>query len=104
MILTATQQTIATLVIEDSRGNPARVDGVPQWASSDPNIVSVTPDANGMSAVVASVGTGTAQISVTADADLGAGVLPLVGVADIEVVSGQATVVRLALAPPTEQA
>lgn len=103
MILTATQQTAAAFTVQDAKGNPARVDGVPEWASSDPNVATVTPSADGFSAVVKAVQTGETQVSVTVDADLGEGVRPLIGVGDIEVVAGEATVIALQFGPAEQQ-
>lgn len=85
------------LTILDSKGRPAKVDGVPVWASSDETQVTVTPAADGMSAVVDTVAPSssgqTARITVSADADLGAGVTPLVGVSeDITVTQGPSSV------------
>jgi hypothetical protein len=44
------------------------------------------------------------QISVTADADLGAGVTPIAGTLDIEVVGDQAVSVGIVAGTPAEQA
>ena len=61
----------------DGAGHPAPVDGVPVWAVSDEKILTVTPSADGLSADIETTGElGTAQVTVTADADLGAGVVP----------------------------
>lgn len=77
------------LVITDPKGRPAAVDGVPVWASSDDTVLSVTPAADGMSAVVDTVAAGTARITVSADADLGAGVTTITGVSeDVNVTIG----------------
>ena len=94
------------LVITDSRGRPAAVDGVPVWASSDETVISVTPAADGMSAVVDTVAPGTARVTVSADADLGAGVVPITGVSeDINVTSGSvASVMVLNLGAPADKA
>lgn len=70
------------LSITDAHGRPAAVDGVPVWASSDETVLSVIPAADGMSATVDAVGAGVARISVSADADLGAGVSSITGVSD----------------------
>lgn len=103
MILTATQKVRATLTIVDSKGNPARVDGAPQWASSDPNVASVEPSADGLSADIVAGQTGTAQITVTADADLGTGVRNITAFGDIEVVGGEAAALRVTFGTPSEQ-
>ena len=76
----------------DAKGNPATVDGPVTWASSDDDVLAVQVDANDSTIVsVTPVGTlGTAQISATADDDLGTGVRQLVTLADITVVAGEA--------------
>lgn len=87
-----------SLVINDKRGNPARVDGVPVWSSSDEAVVTVTPGEDGMSATILSLGTtGTAQVSVSADADLGEGVRTMTGSALIDVIAGEAFAFALML-------
>ncbi len=87
------------LTITDAQGRPAAVDGVPVWASSDETVVSVVAAADGLSAVVSSVAAGTARVTVSADADLGAGVVPITGVTeDINVTNGNiASVLTLSL-------
>ena len=88
------------LVITDAKGRPAPVEaGSIVWASSDDTVLSVAPAADGMSAVVSSVGAGTARVSVSADADLGAGVVTITGVSeDVNVTNGNvASVMALSL-------
>lgn len=96
-----------TLAITDAQGRPAAVDGVPVWASSDSTVLAVQPAADGMSAVVNPVAAGTARITVSADADLGAGVLEITGVSeDVNVTIGtahQATTMVLNLGPPVDK-
>ena len=96
-----------TLSITDSQGRPANVDGVPVWASSDDTVLSVEPAADGMSAVVNTVAAGTARITVSADADLGAGVIEITGVSeDVNVTIGaahQATTMTLSLGTPADK-
>ncbi len=93
-----------TLAITNSAGNPAAVDGVPVWASSDETILTVLAAPDGMSAIVDTVAPGIARISVSADADLGAGVVPLTGVSeDVNVTldpAQQASVMTLSLGAP----
>lgn len=90
-----------TLAIANARGEPAPVEGVPVWASSDETVIRVTAAADGMSAVVDTVAPGTARVTVSADADVGAGTTTLVGVSeDINVTVGpnsQASVMTLTL-------
>ena len=47
---------------------------------------------------------GATQISVTADADLGEGVTPIVGTLSIDVVGGQAVSINIVAGTPAEQA
>ncbi len=99
-VLTVDQKLTATVAFQDSHGNPATVDGVPVWSAGDATIAAITPAADGMSAVVAAGNTGSTQISVTADADLGSGIRSIVGTADIQVVGGEAVTAGLTLGTP----
>lgn len=83
-----------TLEITDSKGRPAAVEGAPVWASSDETVLTVTASADGMSADINTVAPGgPARVSVTADADLGAGVTQIVGFSeDINVTQGPSSV------------
>lgn len=76
----------------DAKGNAAAVDGDCVWESSDENIVTVAADpADSTKAAITPVGpVGQAQISVTADADLGTGTREIITTADIDVVAGEA--------------
>jgi len=76
----------------DRGGNPAEVDGPVVWTSSGDDILRLTVDASDSTIVtVTPTGTiGAAQITATADADLGSGVTTLKTLCDIDVVSGQA--------------
>jgi hypothetical protein len=102
--LTTAEQFNPTLVITNTAGDPAPVDGVPVWATSDATVISVTAAADGMSAVVASVAPGgPARVTVTADADLGTGVTTITGVSeDINVTqdpASMASVMTINLGP-----
>ena len=102
--LTATQQLTATLTITDRKGNPASVEGAPVWASSDETVATVESSADGMSGVVKAVAPGSGRVVVTADADLGEGVTPIIGTLDINVTPGTASVVAISAGPAEEQA
>jgi hypothetical protein len=65
------------LVITDANGAPAAVDGAPVWTSSDETVVVAVASADGLTGTINSVAVGTARVTVTADADLGSGVVPL---------------------------
>jgi len=74
----------------DADGHPATVDGDVTWESSDEAIAIVAAD-GAASAVVAAAGTlGTAQITASADADLGQGTRALLTPFDVTVVAGEA--------------
>jgi len=102
-VLKATQQVRVTVQFQDKKGNPAEVQGTPAWTVSDPNTLTVTPDADGMGAEVVAGNLGTAQVNVTADADLGDGTTEIMGTLEIEVKAGDATVVSLNPETPTDQ-
>lgn len=76
----------------DAAGNPATVDGLVAWDSSDTSIVDVlADDADSTLAVVRAEGkTGQCQVTATADADLGAGTKSLVTTMDVSCVAGEA--------------
>jgi len=96
-----------TLVVTDADERPARVDGVPVWASSDETVLLVTASADGMSASVSTVAPGTARVTVSADADLGEGVVEKTGRSeDVNVtqgVRGMAAVLTLDLGAPVDK-
>jgi hypothetical protein len=105
MNITDSQQVSLSIQPVDKKGNAAAVDGAPQWASSNTEVVTVTPSADGLSAIAAAVGPlGTATVSVTADADLGAGVTSIAGTLDVTVTAGQAATVSITAGTPTDQA
>ncbi len=92
----------------NARGEPAPVDGVPVWASSDETVVTVAPSEDGMSAVINTVAAGVARVTVTADADLGEGVSEITGVTDdLNVTVGpnsEASVLTLTIGDPQPKA
>ena len=102
--INTSQQFDITLSITNAAGDPAPVDGVPVWASSDETVISVTAAADGMSATAPAVAPGTARITVTADADTGAGVTTITGVSEDIIVTvdpaNQASVITLTLGAP----
>lgn len=105
LIITDSQQVDLAIKPVDKKGFPAQVDGVPVWATSDPTIATIEPSADGLSAVVkAATALGSVQISVSADADLGAGVETITGLLDLEVAAGKAVSLAIIAGTPTEQA
>lgn len=89
--LTDIQQVTLAITAVDARGNPAKLDGAPVWATSDAALLTVVPSEDGLSCVATAVGPlGTAQVLVTADADLGAGIRELTGLLDVEIIASEA--------------
>lgn len=96
------------LSITNAQGQPAQVEqNSIVWASSDETVVKVAAAADGMSAVIDTVAPGTARVTVTADADVGAGTTTLTGVTeDINVTLGpssQASLMTLTLGAPVNK-
>lgn len=91
---------IALLAIqpEDANKNPALVDGVPVWTSSDDTVATVEAAADGLSATVTPLKSGTMTLTVTADVLMGPDVKPLSDSADFEVISGEAVSLNLTVA------
>jgi hypothetical protein len=91
MKITDEQAVDLSIAFETAAGNPARVDGVPVWENSNPEVVDLIVAEDGLTASATSKGPlGLAQISVTADADLGEGVRPLTAIGELEVVAAEA--------------
>jgi hypothetical protein len=90
---------------KDKKGQPTTVafDGVPVWAGSDDTVATVTPAADGMSAVVHAVIPGSMKVTVSGDADLGEGVQPVAGELDVEVSAGATVTFDIVPGTPTEQ-
>jgi hypothetical protein len=76
----------------DAKGNPAAIDGDVTWASSDQMICNVGVMAGDSTKADLLPGTnlGQAQITASADADLGAGTTTLLTTFDVTVVAGSA--------------
>ncbi len=99
--LSTVQKVPLTCAFVDASGAPAVVDGIPTWSSSDPAICEIiNVSADGLSCEASSVAIGTAQVSVSADADMGAGVRAVVGVLDIEVLAAEAVSAAISAGAP----
>jgi len=100
LVLTDDQKVTLSVAFFDKHGHKAEVEGVPVWASSDP-VILVEASADGMTAVATTAGErGPAQVSVTADVDLGTGVEELVGLLDIEVIPDKAATIGISAGTP----
>lgn len=94
--MNSVQQFNVTIKIVNKKGQPASVDGTPEWLSDNTDVLALTPSPDGMSCDVVAVGIpGTAKVQVSADADLGAGVESLVGTLDVSVIAAPATAITL---------
>lgn len=103
-VINDNQQFVARIEPKSKKGNPARVDGVPTWESSDPTVVSVHPSEDGLSALVKAVGpVGAASVKIKADADLGEGVSTIEGSFNVAVEGGAAADFGLAFDSVEEQ-
>jgi len=102
--MTYSQQVTLSVAFTDKKGNPAAVDGVPEWSTDNPTVLALTPAADGLSCLVKAAGPlGTAKVTLKADADLGAGVTDIVGTFDVEITAGVATTVTITAGTPEEQ-
>lgn len=103
--LTVTQQVTVTIkAIKDKKGNPAKIDGAPAWATDNTDLLALTPAADGMSCLVKAVGViGSANVQASIDADVGPGVSLVLGTAGFDIVAGQAVQVDLDVGAPAEQ-
>lgn len=96
------RKVTASIQPVDAKGNPATIDGLASWSSSNPQIADVTAiSADSLSAdVVPGSVLGTCQINVQADADLGSGIQTITGVLDVQVVAGSAVGFTISTSPP----
>lgn len=101
LILTDEQKCGLAVAFTTQAGNPATVDGVPAWSVSDATVLTLEVAPDGLSAVITTAGPlGTAQVSVSADADLGEGIETITGVLDVEVRAARAVTVGISAGTP----
>lgn len=96
--LPADKLVSVTIELKDKKGNPAQVDDTPVWSTDNTQVLALEPAADGMSCKVTAVGVLTASpvmVQVTADADLGDGVKPVIGTLEVNVVAGDAALISL---------
>jgi hypothetical protein len=70
------------LTYKNDKGQGAKIDGVPDWRSSDESLITIIPDTNDTTGLTATIRSrpgveGTATVTIDADVDLGAGVKTL---------------------------
>lgn len=91
--ITELQKFPLSIALTSAHGHPSKPIGVPAWDTSDASIATVTPAADGLSAVVSAVGAlGTAVITVTVDG--------MTAADSVEVVAGPATAAALVAGEP----
>ena len=101
--LSATQQNVLTVAPKDRKGNPAPVQD-PVWQVDNPNLLALTPSADGLSCTAVAVGPiGSGTVTFRCDADLGAGVVELVGTETFDITAGLATTIAISAGPASEQ-
>jgi hypothetical protein len=93
------QECPLSIQADDAAGNPTTLPaGSVAWASSNTAVATVTPSADGSTAVVAAAGQlGTAQVSVQASVASG----PISGTLDVTVVAGAAATIQIVTGTPT---
>ena len=101
VLLTDIQQTQASFDTVDAAGNPVTpVAGTVTWSSTDTSILTITPAADGLTAVAATTGKlGTVQVTVKLTPTDGSAALS--DSATVDVVSSAATSIKLVFGTPT---
>jgi hypothetical protein len=101
--LTTTQKVKVTLAPTTESGNPATLDGEPQWTVESGDCT-VEPEEGGLSAYILAGGSaGESIVKVVADADLGAGVRHIEDLVTVNVTSEEAAALGLTVGAPEEQ-
>lgn len=99
--LRSDQQVRAAFTFQDKKGNKTSAESV-RLESSDPEVAKVITNDDGSFTIVAGQ-TGVAQLNFSADAKLGEGEKIITGSDVIEVVPGEAAVLKLTLGEPEDQ-
>ena len=91
MKIAAGQTRAVTVQFSNANGHPATVQGEIEWASSDDAVATVS-GTGAQATITAGPKAGEAEITATADADLGEGVTEVEASLDVEVIAkGEAT-------------
>ncbi len=102
MLITITneEKVQVTLSPTTAAGNPATLDGAPVWTVTEGD-ATVEVSTDGMSAFLVSGAPDTnSKITITADADLGEGVVSLEDTVDLAVVLASASVLGMVVGTP----
>lgn len=101
LILTDEQKVQLSINPVTAAGNPAKVDGLPVWTSSDEGVITLEVAEDGLSAWAKTVGNlGSAQLIVKADADLGEGIREIIAILDVEVKPAEAVTLSILAGVP----
>ena len=103
MLITITneEKVQVTLAPATAAGNPATLDGIPTWNVIEGD-ATLEVAVDGLSAfLVSGAADVNSKIEVSADADLGEGVVTLTDVIDLAVVAAGASALGLVVAAPT---
>lgn len=95
MELKVTKKAKVSVKFKDAAGFQAKVDGKPEWLVSDAAKASLVVAEDGMSAEVQALDVGSFMLSLSADADLGEGIKPILGSLAFDVTAGEAVSVEL---------
>ncbi len=98
--ITNEEKVLVTLAPTTAAGNPATLDGIPTWVvTSGDATLEIAED--GLSAFLVSGNVaGISTIELTADADLGEGIVNIVETIDLTVTEAAASVLGLVVAAP----
>jgi hypothetical protein len=104
--LPVAKQVHVQVAYVDAGGNPATIDGDVVWDTSDDTIAGVSVDTSDSTKALVRSGTklGQAQITATADADLGDGTREIITPMDVSVVAGEAVAGTIAPVGEAEDA
>ena len=102
LLLTVDQKVVLTIRPVDRGGNPAPLDGVPVWSTTDTDLLTLTPAADGLSCAVITTGKlGAGQVNVVGDARIGDEVKNISGALDVNVQAGEAVNLTIEAGAPT---
>jgi hypothetical protein len=101
MMMKVNQSLPISIKPVDQFGNAAAVDGIPAWSLSDPAMGSIAVAQDGMSAQFTPAGqVGSVVVQVSADADLGAGIVSIMGSLQVDLLAGDAVAVQITAGAP----
>ena len=99
LTIDTTQKVNVKISPTTDAGTPAKLDGIPVWTADGAS--TVVPADDGLSAfLVSSDVAGDTTFTVSADADLGAGVTTIIGSITLHVIDAQATNLGLSADAP----